>query len=74
MVVDDLDVVPVTVSPDEAQAPLVVDSNAVLPRAISLQGFEPVSGKRSEIFERARAMKHFELPLGHARYGFESAA
>jgi hypothetical protein len=74
MVVDDLDVVRVTVSPDEAQAPLVVDSNAVLPRAISFQGFEMVSGKRTEIFERACAMKHFELPLGHTRDGFEPTA
>jgi hypothetical protein len=43
-VVDDLDLVGVTVVPAEADAPLVVDADAVLAVAITLERFEPVAG------------------------------
>lgn len=44
MVVDDLYPVRIAVLPDEADAPLVVDTNAVLPCPVALQRFKPVSG------------------------------
>ena len=43
MVVHDLDLVGVAVFPDKAYAPLVVDSNTVLPCPIVPQGLEPIA-------------------------------
>jgi len=43
VVIDNLDLVRVAVSPLEADPPLVVDSNTVLARAISGQPFQPVA-------------------------------
>ncbi len=43
MIVHYLNVARLAVSPDEANSPLVVDSNTVLPGPISLEGFEAVA-------------------------------
>jgi len=39
-------------SPDKADTPLVIDANAVLTLAITLQGFEPVAGRYAQIPSR----------------------
>src|SRR5262249_1785526 len=46
MIVDDLDIVGVAVTPAEADAPLVVDSDAVLPFAIPGEPLQPITGWR----------------------------
>ena len=51
MVVDDLDLPGIAVAPYETDAPLLVDANAVLPPAVAPQGFQPVAGRRPQIFE-----------------------
>jgi hypothetical protein len=43
VIVDDFDVMGMAGFPSEADAPLVVDSNAVLTLAVAFQCFEPVS-------------------------------
>jgi hypothetical protein len=43
VVVHDFDRVNVAVSPLKANSPLIVDANAVLPPAVALQAFQPVS-------------------------------
>jgi hypothetical protein len=45
VVVHDLDIMRVTVSPDETQPPLVIDANAVLPGPTANQRFQ-VIGRR----------------------------
>jgi len=57
VVVGDLDVEGVSFTPDEADSPLVVDPDAVLPFAIPLQLFQPIPGRHSEVLERTRAVK-----------------
>src|SRR4051794_17802072 len=42
VVVDDLDMIRTSWCPFEANAPLLVDANAVLAGAVAFQGFEPV--------------------------------
>ena len=51
MVIDDLDVVCVSVRPAEANAPLVVDADAVLAPAVALQHFQPVSRRDEQVLK-----------------------
>lgn len=44
MVVDDLHVMSVAVSPGEAEAPLGVDANAVLPSTVTAKRLQVISG------------------------------
>jgi hypothetical protein len=55
VVVDDFDFVSATVAPTEADAPLVVDANAVLPLAIALQCFEVIARRHTQILKGSRA-------------------
>lgn len=43
--------------PPEADAPLVVDPNAVLANAVTFQSFEPVSPNGSQVIETRRCME-----------------
>jgi hypothetical protein len=61
MVIRDLDVPGSSLAPSEADAILLVDSNAVLPLSISLQGLEAVPWWDSQIFERFRVVNQEEL-------------
>jgi hypothetical protein len=49
MVIDDLDHLGAAFPPDKADAPLIVDPDAVLPSAIAFERLKPVAGRRPEI-------------------------
>jgi hypothetical protein len=81
MVVNDFDVIRMSSAPYEADAPLIVDTNAVLPLSIPFQALEAVSwerGQRSDLrsgiedvqFAKRRAFDCFEpactLPVKEA--------
>jgi hypothetical protein len=81
MVVNDLDFVGVSSAPGKADAPLIIDANAVLPLSIPFQALEAISRqcrKRSDIscgienvqFAKRRALDRLEsanrLPLKKA--------
>jgi len=51
MVVDNLDVIDITLGPDKTNSPLIVDSNTVLPPSIPSQDFQAVSRRNPEIIE-----------------------
>jgi len=51
MIVNDLDLVRITISPPKADPPLVVDPNAMLSRAIAFELLEPVPWRHAEIVE-----------------------
>jgi hypothetical protein len=53
VVVDDLDVMGISISPSKANPPLPVDPNAVLSRAVASQDLQPVARRRAEIGKRA---------------------
>src|SRR5262249_5248950 len=63
MIVDDLDIVGVAVAPAEADAPLVIDPNAVLPFAISGQPLQPISRRRPQVLEIASIVKLHQLAI-----------
>lgn len=66
VVVNDFHGIGVAVTPDKANSPLVIDTDAVLPYAVALEGFKPVPRRDSQILERDRVVKDFELSHGHS--------
>lgn len=63
MVVDDLNVVRVAPLPDKADAKLIVDADAVLPRARPLECFEAISRDCRKIAETDSDVQFPKLPL-----------
>src|SRR3990172_12888877 len=63
VVVADLHVVSIVLSPTEADPPLVVDSNAVLSGAIPRQPLEPVARRCAEVLETLCAIDQEQLPV-----------
>jgi hypothetical protein len=65
VVIHDLDIVGVVAPPTEADAPLVVDPDAVLALLIAAQSLKPVTGRYPQIVKALRSVQHPELPQGH---------
>ncbi len=51
MVINDFNFVSMTVTPSEADAPAIVDSDAVLPGPISPQGLQPIARDSRQVFQ-----------------------
>ena len=64
MIVHDLDIPSIAVTSDEADAPLIVDANAVLPESVATKGFQPVAGRDSQILETASSVDCNQLCSG----------
>lgn len=74
MIVDDLHVIGVTVVPDEANAVLIVDANAVLATSIARERLESVTGERRQVPKLASGMELLELSLGNPCHFLQAAA
>ena len=78
MVINNLNVVGISTTPYKADAPLIVDPDAVLSPAIASECLEPVAGRRPEIREPGRRVEHVQLAERHgfdrSEYGRRSAA
>ena len=74
MIIDDLHVVGVPVVPDEADAVLIVDPNAVLATSIAGERLESVAGEGCQITELACCMQLLQLPLGDTSDLLQAAA
>ena len=66
MVVDNLNIVSISFCPGEADAPLVIDSNAVLARAIAREPFQAIAWGHPKIIQVLGSVEHGELSLGNA--------
>src|ERR1035437_2425288 len=66
MVIHNFNVVRVFTVPAEANAPWVVDADAVLSGAIAFQGFQAVAGRQGQVTQFARALKPRETVQGRA--------
>ena len=64
MIIDDFHVERVPVLPREAEAPLLVDPNTVLPLAITLQCLEHIRGRRQEIAQIHSTVEVLQLLAG----------
>jgi hypothetical protein len=67
MVIDDLDLVSVSLTPCEANAPLIVDADAVLAFAVTFQSLQSVARQRRKGAQIGRGVEHIQfsqrLPL-----------
>lgn len=63
MVIDDLHVIGVAIAPDKADAPWVIDANAVLTFSFALKGFQMVAGRGSKVAKLRSNLKLPQLPL-----------
>jgi hypothetical protein len=72
VVIHDLNVVRIAVTPREADAPLVIDSNAVRPRAAALQQFKLVSRRHAKILQPPCLMQVQKLPPRRPLDGLKS--
>jgi hypothetical protein len=68
VIVDDLYVKGAALIESEAQAPLVVDTDAQLPRAASLKRFKAVVGRYAQIVKLSRSIKHLQFSFRDAAY------
>ena len=73
MVVHDLDVLRAVVGPAEAEAPLVVDPDAVKAGPVAAQGLQAVAWRVAQVDQVPGRFQHFQLPAGLAFDGAEPA-
>src|SRR5690606_502729 len=64
MVIDDLHIGGTGLGPAKADAPLVIDANAPLTRAVTAQGLQPVPRRHPEILDGSRSIEIGELARG----------
>jgi hypothetical protein len=57
VVIGDLYIISVAISPDKADSVLIVDANAVLAFTISRQGFEVIAREDRQIVQLTRAVQ-----------------
>ena len=65
MVVNDLDVLSVSVRPAKADPPLIVDPDTVLSRAIDLELLEPVTWWDTKVVQSLGGIHGHQLPQHH---------
>jgi hypothetical protein len=58
--------------PAKADAPLIIDANAVLPEAVALQCFKAIAQRHPQIIQAARDLKLSELSLRHGSDVYKS--
>ena len=69
MVVNDLDLVRITVLPPKADPPLVVDPDTVLSDPIALELLEPVARRDTQVIEGLSGVHGSQLPQHDASEG-----
>jgi len=66
VIVDDLDVVRVGSEPAETDAPLIVDSDAVLTRPVAGKFLKAIRGRDAKVEEAGRGIQHDKLAKGNS--------
>jgi hypothetical protein len=61
MVIDNFNVLRTFGGPDKADPELVVDPDGVLPRAIALEGFKPIAGRRLQIVKNLGGVQQHQF-------------
>lgn len=64
VVIDDLNIVGILSVPTKAEAPLVVDANAVLPATVALEGFQAIAGRQTHDVESIGGIELQEFSSG----------
>ena len=75
MIIDDLNLFGCLLTPQETEAPLIVDPDAVLAAAVAGKRLQPVARWRPKVGKLGRCVEHVELAQRHCfdalkrRYG-----
>lgn len=69
VIVDDLDVEGIGGAPDEADAPRIVDADAVLACTVALERLEPIAGRDAKVGEGVGRIEDDEFPKRYALKG-----
>jgi hypothetical protein len=72
VVIHDLNVCWSSLGPSKANAPLIIDANAVLAVAVAFQFFQAIAWRRPQEFESFRCIELRQLSSGHFRDRAES--
>jgi hypothetical protein len=62
MVINDLNLIDISLPPDEANPPSVIDPDTMVPLAVAFQSLKPVAWRDLQVLERVGAMEIQELP------------
>jgi hypothetical protein len=73
VVIHEFDFISVTIAPCEAEAPLVIDANAVLTLSITLRGLQSISRQGRERANVGSGVEHIQFPKGLAFDGLKPA-
>ena len=73
MVVADFDIVCTSLVPAETDAPLVIDTDGILPGTVAGKFFEPVARRAAQIADLGGGMEHQGLAFGLPGKGTELA-
>jgi len=65
VVVDDLNLVRVSFTPDETKAPPIVDADAMLPSPSAMQRFQAISRRGGKVAQFGGAVQLSQLPACH---------
>lgn len=65
MIIDYLNIKCIPSAPTETDSPLIVDADAMLPTSLSLESFEAVPRRRSEIAKFRGAVQLAQFSTGH---------
>ena len=65
MVIDNLHIVGIPVSPDKTDAPLIVDANTVLPFSVAFKRFQVISRGRGKVTKLRGHIQLPDFPLCH---------
>jgi hypothetical protein len=68
VVVDDFDAIRVTLLPFEADSPLIIDPNAILSLAITVQPLQLVSWRAAQVIKRFRCIQQQKFSQGRTVY------
>lgn len=58
MIINYLNRIRAAIRPHKTDAPLIVDTNAVLPFSVIFQCLKPISWRNSQIIQRLRLVEH----------------
>jgi len=68
VVVDNFDLMGIFFKPEEADTPLVIDPNTILPSAVAFEGFKVIAGRVSQVCQPSGGVKHSELSARNGEY------
>lgn len=72
MIINDFNIFGASSCPPEADAPLPVYSDTVLPSSIALERFQPITGRYPQVFKIRSNLKLSQFPAGNSGDACES--